>query len=512
LGKYIQWDTCYTVNSGLEGDEMYLIKIFSPTKFRNRLRGKAGSTLIWALIVVVIITLVLAAGFSIVQRQQNSAVSQHIENQAYYSAMSANRALLSWLHNTGFEFADGELTSGDTAQGKLIDYILSKPKDTPIKIEANFFETGALNGESPRTFETVTIYATRTTKTVIENGSSVQADVITFSTTAEYLGDSATVSGSISNTVSEWEEGGDEEVDTWIKLEVNPAPDKSKESTIDTLGSGNIRNNSTTNALLVPKGITASTFSQTNNIKRIYVEGTLELSNNIRVDEIVIEPGGVVHFASNSLSINQGVAAGTLYIKPGGTVTIASNIGGSIAPNMVAVIYAWLPANASDFGPDDNIPVSSINMPTVSPPAFQLGTANNSINFNSVIIQPFIPNPPLKTDENGDELVPPQYEFLPSYSPDIGNIGKLIPQGANAAIHLPEGYMGFNAQTEANRQAAMTYLQNNNILTFVCNKNSPILDWQRVAPFCPHFLAPNEPPPPTHMTSSKWTIDGYYGG
>lgn len=59
--------------------------------------GRAGSTLIWALVVVLILSLVLTAGMTIVQRQHYRAINSHIENQAYYSAMSVNHAIVEGL-------------------------------------------------------------------------------------------------------------------------------------------------------------------------------------------------------------------------------------------------------------------------------------------------------------------------------------------------------------------------------------------------------------------------------
>jgi len=72
--------------------------------FIRRIKGKAGSALIWALAVAIILVIVIAAGLNIVQRQQNQNVQQHIENQAYFAAMSVNRAILDWFRIAEFTF------------------------------------------------------------------------------------------------------------------------------------------------------------------------------------------------------------------------------------------------------------------------------------------------------------------------------------------------------------------------------------------------------------------------
>jgi type II secretory pathway component PulK len=49
----------------------------------NKQGGKSGSTLIWALVVVMVLAIILAAGLAVVQNTHSRGENIHMENQAY---------------------------------------------------------------------------------------------------------------------------------------------------------------------------------------------------------------------------------------------------------------------------------------------------------------------------------------------------------------------------------------------------------------------------------------------
>ncbi|MDR0884790.1 MAG: hypothetical protein LBN22_00240, partial [Clostridiales Family XIII bacterium] len=56
-----------------------------------------GSTLVYAMVAFLIITILLATCFFIVQNTFNRRVRSHTEDQAYYTALSVTKSVAGWL-------------------------------------------------------------------------------------------------------------------------------------------------------------------------------------------------------------------------------------------------------------------------------------------------------------------------------------------------------------------------------------------------------------------------------
>ena len=459
-------------------------------RFTALIKQKRGSALIWALAVALILSIVLAAGFAQAQRQQNMNVQQHIDNQAYYSAMSVNRAFMEWLNGAS---SAAELAGDETNAEKLlfIDKVLGQPANEDVE----FWSISSTAGGSSETFVNflgeVTLFASR----------SADKSVITITTVAEYAGSGATVTGTISNVVKEWEEGGGYIGDT--RVQVPDFPEESEDYTINqTISSGTI--GTVNGAIAVTGNVTANGSTSADTIV-VRNGAVLSLTGTggaqLRFDQLIIEPGGIVqvNHSSTAVAAKNGSlkfniwkdASGVeqydngpiIYIKPGGKLTTTSNAGGNVSLNCIAFLYAWPPVEGT-----------LDTKPNITPAIdFQSGT--NSVSFRSVVIQ--------KANDPGV----PDYsdEFPPSFSAVVGNITKMS-ISSGYAIHAPLGYGGF---TLANKSSVPA-----NILSRSCNHvgdgnprffrdtEEPSLD-----PFCPHFLALYEPPTP--MRSDTWTLDGY---
>ena len=158
---------------------------------KNTPKSKSGSTLIWALIVVLVLCLVLAAGLTIAQKQQNTAVTRHTENQAYYTAMSIDKAVIDWLDNTEYSFpSDMKEYTGTDPKAKFIIWILARPAGA-----WNEFTVTALSGSAaaalPKDMGSVRIYAMRESD-----------DSILIKATAEYSGEENSIAGGLKNTTT----------------------------------------------------------------------------------------------------------------------------------------------------------------------------------------------------------------------------------------------------------------------------------------------------------------------
>jgi len=459
----------------------------------RRLKSRTGSALIWALAVALILCIVLIAGFGMAQRQQNANVQQHIENQAYYSAMSVNRAFLGWLDGTTYVFTENELSAGASDQMRFINAILSYPANTDIDL--SFAVASGMAPDPDTAFSDflgdVSLFASR----------NEDKTIITIKTTAAYAGEQATVLGTISNEFKEWEEGGGYIGDNRVK--VPDPPEVGKDYTINqTISSGTI--GIVNGAVAVTGTVTANGSSSADTI--IVRNGAvLNLTGTggaqLRFNELIIEPGGIVQVnhsstavAAKNTSLKYNIwndASGAerydngpiIYIMPGGKLTTTSNASGSVTLNCIAYLYAWPPIEGT-FDTKPNIT-----------PAIDFHSGTNSVSFRSVVIQKA--NDPAISDYSD--------EFPPSFSALVGNIAKMS-ISSGYAIHAPVGYAGF---TLANKSSMPV-----NILSRSCNHvgdgnpryfkdtEVPSLD-----PFCPHFLALYEPP--KSMRSDTWTIDRY---
>ena len=192
------------------------------------IKSKRGSALIWALAVALILGIILAAGFAQAQRRQNMNVQQHIDSQAYFSAMSVNRAIMEWLDgaSSADEFAGDE---ENTKKLLFIEKVLGQPENE----EVEFWSTRSPGNGNTDSFSEllgeVTLFASR----------SADRTVISIKTIAEYAGSGATVIGSISNEIKEWEEGGGYIGDSRVK--VPDFPEEGKDYVVNqTISSGTI--------------------------------------------------------------------------------------------------------------------------------------------------------------------------------------------------------------------------------------------------------------------------------
>ena len=271
---------------------MNLLKV----RFIKFLRKKNGSTLIWAMIVAVIITLVIAAGLTQVQRQQNSAVTQHVENQAYYSAMSVTQSMINWL--SGASSAEPE-----SAQMTLIEWILENQysladsqKDTdgyfgiPINNNADFLDAlGTITIKTKYDSETGTIY---------------------IKTHAEYAGQTASIIGTLS------------------KGEGDPIPEP-----IDPTG-GKVEPPEDT-IFIKPPAVTPPTSLD---IKSNTTPSPYPLDPNVdKFKDIWIHDGGKAFIPSG-----KGFITEMIYILPGGSITGTQN-GNYPAMNINFFLYASKP-------------------------------------------------------------------------------------------------------------------------------------------------------------------------
>jgi hypothetical protein len=538
---------------------MYLRKIFSPTRFRNGLRGKAGSTLIWALIIVVIITLVLAAGFAIVQRQQNSAVSQHIENQAYYSAMSVTQAIMTWLHGTGSvetiiegEEDDPLQTTVKTPQQILLEYISNPDINAPgidIPIQLDMIPGPGVTGSADldRALRDVQVYASWDW---ISEADKTQ--VITFTVVSNYLSDTATVSAKISKSV---DESGDWH-DTGLvieKIAAPPAPwradgqylyprnpDKDPTNPEDDNKPDYITNTSDPrvinwNSTVVPEfpgistspegysKITSSKSLVTSNANTIIIgppgdTGTPQvvasMGANVTLQTVIVKKGGVLNIGGNNFRCDE------LIIEDGGRVTITANSSALVGPKnagavfnekyvdppdtgpIVYILPGGLLSIAGDFG---NTTFSAIIYAYAAPvpgvTAIDFGSGKLSL-VRNIILQP-----------SSSETTPP------SYYVDVGTLNGVTSFAVgDYRVHIPIGYKGLNTSDQAFAPEASGGLIDG-VISRSCNHlQGPTLRSKiqgtrteyeyEVDPFCPHFLAPNEPR--WKEVSTVWTVDGYY--
>jgi len=455
-----------------------------------RLQSKQGSALIWAIAVALILTIILAAGLTLVQRQQNMSVQQHIDNQSYFSAMSVNKAFMEWLNgaSSSVEFAGNE---ENTQKLLFISKVLEQPADEDVEFWSINTSGGADSDNFSDLLGDVVLYASR----------NADQTVITIKTIAYYAGTAATVKGVISNEIKEWEEGGGYIGDN--RVQVPDPPEVGKDYTINqTISSGTI---GTVNGAVAVTGTVTANGSSSADTIIVRNGAVLNLTGTggaqLRFNELIIEPGGIVQVnhsstavaaKNNSLKFNTwNDASGAerydngpiIYIMPGGKLTTTSNAGGSVSLDCIAYLYAWPPAEGT-FDTKPNIT-----------PAIDFHSGTNSVSFRSVVIQ----------KANDPAISGYSDEFPPSFSAIVGNIAKMS-ISSGYAIHAPVGYAGF---TLANKSSVPA-----NILSRSCNHvgdgnpryfrdtEVPGLD-----PFCPHFLALYEPPIP--MRSDTWTLDGY---
>jgi hypothetical protein len=82
----------------LKGNTM--IHFFGGRTKNNPVANNAGSTLIWAIVVILVLTITIGMGLLFVQTRFNSAVLDHNENQAYYTAVSSLETISAWISSS----------------------------------------------------------------------------------------------------------------------------------------------------------------------------------------------------------------------------------------------------------------------------------------------------------------------------------------------------------------------------------------------------------------------------
>lgn len=63
-------------------------------------KSKKGSTLIWALILMMVLGILITGGLMIAQAYTSQSLDSHVKTQSYYTAMSATRSVAEWLDGT----------------------------------------------------------------------------------------------------------------------------------------------------------------------------------------------------------------------------------------------------------------------------------------------------------------------------------------------------------------------------------------------------------------------------
>jgi len=491
---------------GLKGEAMKDRKKYKSLIMR-RFNSKAGSALIWALAVALILCIVLAAGMGVVQRQQNANIQQHIENQAYFSAMSVTRAILGWMNGSSSDTIETEdeygnpivIVGGADDRNSLINLILGKNPD-PGKLDSDgFFSINDIIDPSsfPDILGDINLSARYNTS----------KDEILIKTTATYNGEAHSVIGRLASmSTGEYDPGGV----TAAKINFPDSPDyekmiKDSPTGIKPLansttslqdptgnyiadartGSGNSLGSTLTGRMniLIVEGTSNFIFNGTANILIIRADATVTFGNNAAcVGTLIIEDGGTTIFKSNSqmepiAGYHQGPPDHTeVYVHPGG-----SFINEAQGRNQsVLRIFAFASLDK------DKIAKIQINSMTVL-----------------------------------DVLIQPTSEDYASYSPDLGNPSGLIwytgTTNIDRVIHLPSGYRIGNTQFSNDPQelrsgwAYYTSIPNwSTIAPRVCNPVStlPTAKNQKEAPFCPHYNPVALPEVTT--TSTSWYFDGVY--
>jgi type II secretory pathway pseudopilin PulG len=110
----------------------------------RRIRGTAGSTLIWVLVVTLVITIVLGMALFAINARMGSAVVHHEERQAYYTALSSLDTLSQWISGSGDPGEVDDFLDGVSADSTGIDIPLSDLPDDlgECTVNARFTDEG----------------------------------------------------------------------------------------------------------------------------------------------------------------------------------------------------------------------------------------------------------------------------------------------------------------------------------------------------------------------------------
>ena len=428
------------------------LKLLIPA-IKNRFRGKTGSTLVWALIVVLVISFVLIAGLGMAQRQHNAEITRHFDNQAYFSAMSITRSIVDGLTGTMnsysyIEGSDSAERGDENEDGRLdiINWILSQNPNEYAPLTINSATFADTLGE-------VTLFAKHD-----DNDNIYFKSVVTFNGETDSVVGMLTRDSSIAIT-----EGT--VVDP--KVKVPEPPELTAPENLTLLNTGNVTGQTGeyitttrtaqlggTMKTLVAEGTSNFTFSGTVETLVIKANAVITIGNPANIGRLIIEDGGRTNFASNSkLYAAPGFEYVECYVLPGGSFINSAN--GNNQANVFVYAYAS----------EDPAKIAKI----------QLG----KMQLVGITIQ-------ATSDEFG------------GYSPiiDLSNDVTFTQAGV---IHLPYGFkIGNTVFTYQNWSALPATIKSN-----VCNKGA-------TQPFCEHFFAVNEPNIITHYDT--WESGGFIRG
>jgi len=466
----------------------------------RRFKSKAGSALIWALAIALILSIVLIAGLGMVQRQQNQNVQQHIENQAYFSAMSVTQAVVGWLSGTNYDTLGG-VTPGQEAQFEFINWITDPAnRNTEKPLVSN-----ALLDPARPELGTYSVFVKSS-----EDGSE-----ITFRTVATHADATETVIGTMSKTSTADIIYG--EKDPWSPIQVPPPIATVDGNTlirpgmadvnISTLtgytsgapagGSYRIPNGSTTTVtsgcnVLVASGNNSTVVINTTQVINLLVikANTMVIPSNgtnLNIRNIVIESGGILN-AANGAGYE---GTENIYVMPGGRFINTSNSQWRVLANV------WIYA-------------SEYPAPATSTPAWPAYTVSG----NSAV--PSWPDPGVgyqfpayvdigKVELGGNitiqksTLTPdPSLGEIVSYPPMLVGLsdGTKFPPGR--VVHIPSSY------TSPIPDAVLAFVCTNStrfmgtfdpvMVAGLSPSQRAQLDQLRISsyPFCPHFIAKAE--------------------
>jgi len=438
----------------------------------RRFNSKAGSALIWALAVALILVIILAAGLGAVQRQQNANVQQHIENQAYFSAMSVTRAVMNWLDGASsatIELTDdagniiGHEVVGADDRNTLIEWILSQDLD-PNDPEG-FFSLNVSGMDFKDVLGEISLFASY-------NATHTE---ISIKAVAVYNDETSSVIGRLtSDSEQKVVLGGP----TVAAKEVPPPPVYPEPGTVTTisLDTGNPTSTRPQDVYYTNKRTAAfsgsvgtlivdgpANFSISGTIDLLIVRSgaVVQVGNALTAAKILIEDGGIVSFQANNAKIRKkgNIPACEVFVMPGGKLL------NQIGSNQQAEITVY------GYGTFDKDKIAVIEVEKLS-------------NLVDIYIQPV---------EAG------------GYTADLGKLSSVSFSGM---IHLPQGYT--SGATVFNLQTIKTTPLPANVATNVCNKPGSADYKADEAPFCPHFDPLKDPT--TTTTTESWGFAGFREG
>jgi len=437
--------------------------------FIRRIKSKAGSALIWALAVALILAIVIAAGLNIVQRQQNANVQQHIENQAYFSAMSVNRAIMNWLNGASSSYTivdDGkgnvteELNNGDE-RNDFISWVLSQPIPPD---NDGFFQLSITGMEFADVMGDITFYATH-------NGMGTELSI---KTVANYNGETSSVIGRLTNDPTQVVVPGRPGV---AKIEV-PDPPSYPTPGLSSSGPELINSNTNPNNPAGDYYTTSRTQAFSGNVNTLIVQDSSDFQFNGQANIVVIK-------ANAKLTIGKDTRIDYLIIEDGGRTDFTPPA--TIIGNKNAHCEVFVRAGGSFIN------------------------SQNGTNNTKIVVYLFASNDPNKIARADlakmKDVIDIILQPIGSYGGYTANIGNPASVTFTGKIHLPIGYI-FNGVSYG--MSNYSTMPNWGTLSpKVCN---PVGGNVRPgeAPFCPHFLALNDPDRITH--SDVWTYAGYKEG